>query len=369
MEVIIHKIPEFRIGGAQKILYNILMQDFVNKHIIITNSIDPKWEVDLKHRNNILLFKNKSNLFDKLTNFLYLIFYLKSTSTINFWMYKSIISFPFLASLFFRVKRNIIIHGTITKKDERNLFSKIIATNLGLISFFINKYIFCSNSAMKSHLDVGYPVLKSIVILNGYNGNLFQMKDLKLPYNNSFNTFQFGVVSRWHPDKNLKPFFEVVSVFIKNNPFINLKIHLSGENLNYENTELCKIISLLNLNETIFLHGIVNNMNLFYQKLDFLILPSKYEAMPNVLAEAMLCGVPCISSRVGDTNLIIDKFGWLFNTNKMEVELYDLILMAINLIQKDINNYKILCMSARNYILSNFNETKMINTYLKIFKA
>ncbi len=369
MKIILHKIPEFQIGGAQKILYNILSQDFENKHIIITNSIDPKWEVDFKHRNNILFFKMKSHLFDKAKNFLHLFFYLKYTSSINFWMYKSIISFSFLLSLFFRLKRNIIIHATINKNDERNFFSKLIATKLFLISFFINKYIFCSNSAMESHLNVGYPILKSMVILNGYNGNLYQMKDLKSPFNNSSNTFQFGVVSRWHPDKNLKPFFLVVSLFIKKNPFVKLKIDLAGENLNYENTELCEIISQLNLNETIFLHGIVNDMIPFYQKLDFLILPSKYEAMPNVLAEAMLCGVPCISSRVGDTNLIIDKFGWLFNTNKIEIELCDLILTAINLIQKDINNYIALCMSARNYITLNFNETKMVNSYLKIFKA
>ena len=30
MEVIIHKIPEFRIGGAQKILYNILIMSSYN---------------------------------------------------------------------------------------------------------------------------------------------------------------------------------------------------------------------------------------------------------------------------------------------------------------------------------------------------
>ena len=67
----------------------------------------------------------------------------------------------------------------------------------------------------------------------------------------------------------------------------------------------------LNLENQIFLPGFKPNIASWYQDAACLLVTSKYEGTPNVVLEALFCGVPVIvSGQAGDAPLLIDKLGF-----------------------------------------------------------
>jgi glycosyltransferase involved in cell wall biosynthesis len=59
------------------------------------------------------------------------------------------------------------------------------------------------------------------------------------------------------------------------------------------------------LNNNLKFMGSIENPSLAYENADLLILTSNHEGTPNVILEAMACGLPVISTNVGDVSELI----------------------------------------------------------------
>jgi glycosyltransferase involved in cell wall biosynthesis len=125
--------------------------------------------------------------------------------------------------------------------------------------------------------------------------------------------FRILFVGRFRPQKNLCFFLEQVARLDRN----TFELHFVGDGPLKK--ELRKLAETLDLTEVTTWHGWVarTEMPAIYQSADCLVNPSLYEGMPNVVLEAMACGVPVIASRVpGNQELVVDgKTGFLFELN------------------------------------------------------
>ena len=121
------------------------------------------------------------------------------------------------------------------------------------------------------------------------------------------------MVARYDPQKNYNLVIDVINKLKDYQEAKKIKFILAGPNIVNKNIDLIqKFKSFPNPN--VILIGEVRDTNQFYNGVDITILPSSYgEGFPNVIGESMLSGTACIANKIGDTERIIDKYGWIIN--------------------------------------------------------
>ena len=204
---------------------------------------------------------------------------------------------------------------------------------------------------------------------NGYDIEKFRPSPLKksifrkkIDMNNRITLL--GCVARFHPQKDHKNLLHALNILKKNKT--SFKCILVGFGINKKNKILVNLIKEFNLDNEIILLGSQKNINRIMKKIDIHILASEYgEAFPNVVAEAMASGTPCVVTDVGDSSLIVGKTGWTVKTHNSK-SLANSIMKAIKKSKSKEWNYQ--CQAARNRIVSKFTMKKMIHNYNKVWQ-
>jgi glycosyltransferase involved in cell wall biosynthesis len=174
------------------------------------------------------------------------------------------------------------------------------------------KIVCCAEAARRSHVRFGYAEGKMAVIPNGFHVDVFQpspearesvRRELGVPA----DALLVGQIGRFDAQKDHETFF--ASAAILHRQFPKLYFVLCGSEITWQNVELARWAHAANVASAVRLLGRRGDVARITAALDVATSSSRGEGFPNVLGEAMACGVPCVATDVGDSALIVSRYG------------------------------------------------------------
>ncbi len=366
---IVHIITSLGDGGAEHTLFKICKYDKLNVHIIISLTNSGKYFKLLK-RLGVEVYCLKANFFS-INKFFYLLKLLRSLkpNVVQTWL----IHADFIGGIAARLVgiKNIFwnIRYSNFKIGKTKLTTILIVKILAKLSFVIPKLIIIvSKKAKKIYEMKGFDKKKLKVISNGYDlsilkPNKFSKINFKKKNKIKKNAPLLGNIARYDPKKDHLNLLNALSLIrLKNLDFFCV---LVGSNIDKNNFILNSEIKKLNLSNYVKLLGQKDNILQVINGLDVYVQSSSYgEGFPNVVAESMACGVPCIATDVGDSSFIIGKTGWLVSPNN-SAKLAEAIEKS--LAELNTKNWNKRCGKARARIKKNFNVIKMLRLYSEVW--
>ncbi|MFQ5749726.1 MAG: glycosyltransferase family 4 protein [Planctomycetota bacterium] len=171
-----------------------------------------------------------------------------------------------------------------------------------------------SHAGVEFHQQLGYRPRRWEVIPNGFDLERFRpdpraWQALRRELDLSEESLVGGFIGRWSPSKDHSNFFKAARSCLEECD--DLVFVLAGPEITADNASLTALLKGSGVEEKVRLLGARADIPHLCAGFDFFVLPSLFEGFPNVLGEAMACGVPCVATRAGDAAEILGDCGIL----------------------------------------------------------
>jgi glycosyltransferase involved in cell wall biosynthesis len=369
--VIVHIIPSLTYGGAEKVLHAVTTKSNGIKHRIFTLTDSNPME-SLFLNDQVLVERFPLHKFRAIWALVKSIALLKKNNKNQFiimsWLYHGCSMSSLLFILFPKINQVWTIHNAnvgFGVVSWRVIISTLIS---GIFSHFVpRKILYCSESAFRYHRKLGFKSSVAEVVENGidckrFDSNARVRRIARQRFQIPQGMLVLTCVARWDAQKDHKTLLHAVSI-VRTKLRRDFKLILCGLNIDDENPNLNRLLSFYGLNDVVVKLSRVDDIENVYRSSDVLILSSISEALPNVLVEAMLSRVLCVSTNVGDIHKIIGSEGWLVPP-RSPVLLAHGILDAI----EALSNFDMLDarqQRARQRVIEHFSLETMISRYKK----
>ncbi len=190
--------------------------------------------------------------------------------------------------------------------------SALVVQATAKLSAFPDVVLVNSKAGQQLHETLGYCPARWQLIPNGFDVEQFrpnpeaQVK-IRQELGLLADTLLIGLVARFDPMKDHANFLHAASLLLKDYP--NVHFVLVGSGIDRSNGELVKSVISLNIEKNVHLLGERSDIQNITAALDIATSSSYGEGFPNVVGEAMSCGVPCVVTDVGDSALLVGDTG------------------------------------------------------------
>lgn len=229
--------------------------------------------------------------------------------------------------------------------------------------------------------------LADVIVPNSYSQGDFITKNFPFLRNKVHTIINFVDLDHFTPpiEKIINPVFRVITVArytMQKNclRFLDCvaKLKAEGVNIHFDwygskkyDPEYYKDVETkakdLNILDYISLNDSCENIVKEYQSADAFLLPSIFEGYPNVIVEAMSCGLPIICSRIFENPNIVKegKNGFLFDPN----DINEFVCAIKQTISLDDKARKEMMMNNRLFCIERNSSSKFIADYFELING
>jgi glycosyltransferase involved in cell wall biosynthesis len=314
MPKVLHVISGLKVGGAEMMLHRLIVsaRGGTYEHVVV--SLDPVGEMRTRFEEagiELVVFDFKHS---PIAHFFRLVSLIRRVKPdiVQSWLYHA----DLLGGLAARMAGNRHVIWGIRTTDIRVGGSSTTAIVLWLCARFSRWIpqiiVSAAEASRQSHITAGYDAKKMVVVSNGYDflwlkASADERESLREQCGIKQNDVVVGSLGRFHADKDQENFVRSAAVLAQQYP--QLRFLMVGRDLAWDNTQLVDWIVSTGFKDRFVLLGERTDVPQCLVAMDIFCLHSRTEGFPNVLAEAMAMGLPCVTTDVGDAAMLLADAG------------------------------------------------------------
>ncbi|MGY6273325.1 glycosyltransferase family 4 protein [Achromobacter denitrificans] len=249
--------------------------------------------------------------------------------------------------------------------------ARLVLRACALLSGSVPRAIVCAaQKAAERHADKGYRRERLVVVPNGYDLSRYAPDQesrarVRAQWGLAGDVPVIGCVARWDPLKDHANLLRAVAALVRDGRDAGLRCVLIGRGMAADNPELAALIDRLGLRERVVLAGPSDDVPAAMNGLDLHVLSSCAEGFPNVVAEAMACGVYCVVTDVGDAAYIVGDTGVVVPPEQAEA-----LARGIETALREVaaRGRERAGEPGRARVLENFDLARMVQSYIAVWR-
>ena len=204
------------------------------------------------------------------------------------------------------------IRTSVAAPSETKVATRAVRRLNAILSAVPNCVIYCAETSRAQHAAIGFHPMHEEVVPNGFELSRFKPDEsarerLRINLGARPETVLVGNVARFHPAKDHGTLLRAVSILQNIHP--EVEYVFAGPSIDVGNPILASLRAALPYPQRVHLIGPRSDIASILPAFDVYCSSSALEGFPNVIAEAMSCGVPCVATDVGASSEIIADTG------------------------------------------------------------